>query len=262
MKFSFPDGLKPPPVEDREQFYREEFDVRSIKDLYFRWKKPVFAFDVGTETTLYKRRFKKYKGKLVYIREYGDLEELMEKFETYAPEDLYYDTRVYESDPRQSNTVWEKPSGRQLVVDLDPELLECKRCRTRRRHMDDGIVASHTFCEECFADLAEQTAKLTVLLDRNFESVRTYFSGRGFHVQVRDRDGFTMDDMKREQLAAKLAKRFPVDEKITAGEKNVMRLPGSLHGLTGRKVVQVDLDDLQDPDHILYEKSVPEVLVE
>lgn len=262
MRFSFPDGLSPPTVEQRERFYREEFDLQSVRDLYFQWKKPVFAFDIGTETTLYKRRFKEYKGKLVYIREYDDLEDLQEKFVTYAPEDLYYDTRIYDNDPRQTNTVWEKPAGKQLVVDLDPELVECQRCENRRRHMDDDVVASLTFCEECFADLAEETAKVTVLLDRHFDAVKTYFSGRGFHVHVKDREGFMMDEMEREELAAKLDKKFPIDRKITAGEEEVMRLPGSLHGLTGRKVIEVDLEDLQDPDAILHEKSVPEVLAD
>ncbi|MDY6771427.1 MAG: hypothetical protein SV186_05765 [Candidatus Nanohaloarchaea archaeon] len=262
MRFSFPDGISPPSVEERERFYDEEFDLQSVQDLYYRWKKPVFALDIGTETTLYKGRFKKYKGKLVYVKEYDDLEELQEKFVTYAPEDLYYDTRTYENDPRQSNTVWERPTGKQLVFDLDPELVECPRCENRRRHMDDEERASYTFCEECFSEVAEKTAQLVVLLDRHFDAVKAYFSGRGFHIHVKDPEGFDMDDIERDKLASKMAKRFPIDKKITAGEKTLIRLPGSLHGLTGRKVVEVSLDDLQEPLDILYEKSVPEVFEE
>jgi DNA primase catalytic subunit len=260
MRFSFPDELSPPTVEERQLFYTKEFNFQHVRNLYYRWKKPVFAVDIGSETTRYRPKYKKYLDKLVFIREYDDLKHLKSKLISYAPEDLYYDIRTYDRDPRQTNAIWEKPSGQQLVFDLDPELMSCRRCELTKQNMDDEKRASFTFCEDCYEATAKGTLQLWQFLERHFEYLNTYFSGRGFHIQVRDDEAFTMEDEDRERLAAKVSKKFPVDEKVTAGEKELMRMPGSLHGLTGRKVVSVTKEDLSKPLEILYEKSQPEVL--
>jgi len=261
MRFSFPDELSPPSVEQRHRFYEEEFNVQRVRELAPRWSHPVFAIDIGTESTLYKRRFKEYKNKMIFVREYDDLEHLQKKLAYYAPEDLYYETKTYDTNPQHNNAKWQQPSGQQLVFDLDPELVDCRSCELTRRHMENETVASYTFCEECFVKVAEATADLRRFLTKHFDRLQTYFSGRGFHIHVKDEEGFSMSKEQREELASRLEERFPIDTKITAGEKGLMRLPGSLHGLTGRKVVKVSLDDLEEESlQILYEKSVPEVL--
>ncbi len=256
MRFSFPEGLRPPTVEEREKFYREEFDMQNVKDLYYKWNSPIFAVDVGTETTRYKPRFKKYKGKLVFIRDYNDLKQLKNKLERYAPEDLYYDHRVYRD--TEGKPTDEDIKASQLVFDLDPELVDCKSCERTRRHMEDNSAASYAFCEDCFIETAEDTAKLQVFLSKHFVSLSSYFSGRGFHIHVRDEKGFRMSIEDKRKLAEKLRERFPVDVKITAVDKGLLRLPGSLHGLTGRKVIPVSIKHLQNPLEILHKKSLPE----
>lgn len=256
----FPEDLRPPTVEQRREFYSKEFDNWNLKVLNFKWEKPVLAVDVGTETTRYRPKHKDYLGKIVFIRNYRNVDHLMKKIIGYAPEDLYYDTRTYDRDPRQTNAIWERPSGQQLVFDLDPELVECKRCESVRKKHEGKRLAKYTFCEKCFSELAEETAKLAVFLRRSFESINIYFSGRGFHIHVNDQEAFHMDDFDRENLADKLSKKFPIDRKITAGEKNLIRMPGSLHGLTGRKVVELTTGELKNPERIIYQKSMPEFL--
>ncbi|MDY6789170.1 MAG: hypothetical protein SVV03_04380 [Candidatus Nanohaloarchaea archaeon] len=256
MRFSFPEGLRPPTVEQREKFYKDEFDLQNVKNLYYKWSHPTFAIDIGTESTRYKPRFKKYKGKLVFIRRYEDLEELKSKFERYSPEDLYYDHRVYRDTDEKPGP--EDMKASQLVFDLDPELIDCNSCRLTRKHMKDDDAASYTFCEGCFEETAENTAEMRAFLSKHFNSLNVYFSGRGFHIHVRDEKGFQMSVNDKRELGRKLAKRFPVDKKITAVEKGLLRLPGSLHGLTGRKVIKVSMNDLKEPLEILYDKSEPE----
>ena len=259
MKPYFPEDMSPPTVEQRRKFYRDEFERWNLKVLNFKWERPVLAVDVGTESTRYRPKHKDYLGKIVFIREYRNLDHLVKKIVGYAPEDLYYDTRTYDRDPRQTNAIWERPSGKQLVFDLDPELVECRHCERIRKNNEGKRFAKYTFCEDCFSELAGKTAKLVVFLRRNFDSINIYFSGRGFHVHVNDQEAFEMDDFDRETLAEKLSKRFPIDRKITAGEKNLIRMPGSLHGLTGRKVVEVGVEELKNPEMILHDKSVPDV---
>lgn len=257
MKLSFPDGLSPPTVEQRAAFYEEEFSVETLRPLFERWNHPELVLDIGSDTTRYRPRFREYRDKLVRISEYESPEELVEKVRAYAPEDVYYDRNHY-SGPDQDNVVWQRPDGMELVFDLDPELAGVKKGDRLRSHIDDPLGRSYSFTEECYEETAAQTRELWQVLERHFEEVRTFFSGRGFHIHVHDDEAFQMEELERQELADRMVKKFPIDAKITTGEKEIMRLPGSLHGLTGRKVVPVTQRQLhEDPLGILYEKSRP-----
>lgn len=254
MRFSFPDGLSPPSVEKRKQFYEKVFDIQHVRDLYYAWSDPRFIMDLGNDTTLYRPRFKDQLGEFQELKDYDDLEELNEELGFYAPEDLYYDVRTYDHDPRQSNVIWQEPSGRQLVFVLKPELIACDRCERRRTgDYDDETV----FCMDCFEDLTEQTAKLAVFLERHFDSINVYFTGRGFQILIKDQEGFDMSDEDRRGLAVRVGKRFPIVESYTAGEQNYVRMPGSMNGLTGRQVTELSPDELEQPERILNAFSDP-----
>ncbi|MFB6265738.1 MAG: hypothetical protein ABEI07_01500, partial [Candidatus Nanohaloarchaea archaeon] len=68
---------------------------------------------------------------------------------------------------------------------------------------------------------------------------------------VEDEEAFRMDREDRRELAGKVAKEFPIDPSITAGEKDLIRLPGSLHGLVSKVVTPLEPSDLSDPERIL-----------
>lgn len=255
MRFSFPGDLSPPSVDERKRFYEQHFDIQHVRDLYYAWSEPRFVMDLGTETTLYRPRFKDQLGEIVELDDYAGLEELQDELSFYAPEDLYYDLRTYDHDPRQSNVIWQEPTGRQLVFVLRPELIECERCERRRRQMDGP--EEMVFCNDCFADLTEQTSKLAVFLERHFDTINIYFTGRGFQILIKDQAGFDMSEDERRGLAVRVGKRFPIVESYTAGGERYIRLPGSINGLTGRKVIKLSVDQLEQPDRILNEYSEP-----
>ncbi|MDY6761454.1 MAG: DNA primase small subunit domain-containing protein [Candidatus Nanohaloarchaea archaeon] len=253
MQFDFPDGLRPATVEERREFYRSSFPRAEIQAKMDRWDRFVPVIDVGSDTTRYRPRFRDYKGKLVRITDYDGVEDLATKIVEYAPEDLYYVTTIEKEDRVETNP------ERELVFDLDPENVDCEECRRRKKYLDD-TAAAYTFCNECFADAARETRQLHAFLENHFSDLQLVYSGRGFHIHVADDEAFRMDREDRRELAGKVAKEFPVDTAVTAGEKNLLRLPGSLHGLVSKVVTSLEPDDLLEPDHILTSVGTPEFL--
>ncbi len=218
-----------------------------------RWDRFVPVIDVGSDSTRYRPRFKQYKGKLVRITDYDGVEDLATKMAEYAPEDLYYVTTMEKEDRVETNP------ERELVFDLDPEDVDCEDCRRRKKYLDD-TAAAYTFCEECFASAATETRQLYAFLENHFSQLQLVYSGRGFHIHVEDDDAYRMDREDRRELAGKVAKEFPIDTEVTAGGKDLIRLPGSLHGLVSKVVTPIEPGDLTDPDHILTSVGVPEFL--
>ncbi len=260
MEPFFPEGLRPSTMEERESFYRDEFGKPHIKRLNYRWDRPVLAIDVGSETTRYRRRFKDNLGKKVYLREYNDLNDLLEKVRRYVPETLYYDTRSYDTDPRQTNSIWEKPSGKQLIFSVTPDQVECDRCDKIKSLKKGKRLAKHTFCEECFEETAEKADELRKFMKRNFDYVESFFVGREFHIHIIDNEGFEIEETHRDVMASRLSERFPIDKEFSSSRNNLTVMPGSLNGITGRKVVKVKSHEFKMPEKILFEKSKPDYL--
>ncbi len=258
MERFFPEGITTPTLKEREKFYEEEFDIPKIKRLNYRWERPILALDVGTETTRYRRKFKEYLGKTVYLREYNDFDQLIGKVRRYSPETLYYDTRIYDQDPRQTNSIWEKPSGKQLVFCVTPDQVECKRCRRTRERNSGKRLVDKTFCEKCFEETAEKANQLRKFMKRNFDYVEAFFAGREFVIHVLDADGFEIEGHQRDVMVSKLAERFPIDQEFSSSKNHLTVMPGSLNGITGRKVVKVKSHEFKLPEKILHEKSEPE----
>ncbi|MDY6776868.1 MAG: DNA primase small subunit domain-containing protein [Candidatus Nanohaloarchaea archaeon] len=255
MKFDFPLDLSPASVDEREQFYREEFPGKQLEEKMERWDVFVPVVDVGSESTLYRPRFKEYKDKLVRMTDYGDMDDLKDRIVEFAPEDLYYVTTVEKEDRIETNPEQE------LVFDLDPEMVECERCERKKKYLE-GAAREYVFCEECFKQVARETRQLYSFLQNHFSDLRLVYSGRGFHIHVEDESAFAMDREDRRELAGKAAKEFPIDRKITAGEKDLIRMPGSLHGLVSRVVTEVEVSDLNRPLQILESRAVPRFVKE
>lgn len=279
MSELFPGELETPTFEERKKFYEEEFGLEKVRWLKFMWDKPVLVADVGTETTRYRPIHKKHLGELVSFDSYESFEDLEEEVIRYVPEDLYYDLRVYKHDQQQTNSIWEKPDGKQLVFHLQPTTtttdfstavdtdgvtsgkdngIEGCKCEEKREKLAGRRLSQYIFCEECFKKTAEKTKDLYKFLRRNFETVIMFFNGIGFDVHVLDEEAFYMDDYQRDMLFNKLSKRFPIDINGKEHSNDVTWLPGSLNGVTGRKVIRVKLFELTSPLKILYQKSRPE----
>jgi DNA primase catalytic subunit len=248
MQYRFPPGLRPATVEDREQFYRDQFTFDQAEDVLARWDDPTFVVDVGTETTRYRPKYKKYKDKLVYIRNYANRRGLRQKLVRYAPEDLYY--------VRESDTGTEQ----EFCIDIDPENADCRAC-THFRAQHQGKPKVYSFCTKCFKTAAEQTKQLFDLLETHFHDVRVLYTGRGFHLRVLDDEAYLMEQEDRERFAAQLqGEEYAVDAWVVNGSVDILRVPGSLHGLVSRITTEINADQLDNPEKILGTVGVPAFL--
>lgn len=248
MQYEYPDDMRPTPVRIRERFYRTSFPESVIAGwLEGREDTPLFV-DIGTETTLYKPRFKDLKGKLVRLDDWEDMTDLQEKLVEYAPEDVYY-KRTVEKDGRV-----EVNPEQELVFGLGPRHVSCNHCERKRAYMDEQWHP-YVFCQDCFAHAASETRNLYAFLERHFDDMNVVYAGRQFHIHVNDPEAFKMPVGDREQLAKKVATQFPIDESITAGENDFVRLPGTVNGLVSRVAVPIPVSALVDPEQILAEHA-------
>lgn len=245
MNYRFPKDLRPATVSEREQFYRDTFDWAAAEDFLARWDAPVFAVDVGSESTRYRPKWKKYKGKLVYIRTYANQRGLQQKLVRYAPEDVYY---VRES---------AEGTEQELCLDIDPENCACRSCdRFRQQHEEKTKV--YSFCTDCFTAAAEHAKQLFDRMEKHFTDVRLLYTGRGFHIRVLDETAYLMEQEDRKQLATHLQETgHPIDAWVTNGSIDLLRVPGSLHGLVGRICTVITPDQLDDPETILDTVGIP-----
>ncbi len=253
MRYDYPAGMKPTPVRERERFYREEFETAFLEERMERWKRFVPVIDIGTDSTLYKPRLQELKGKLVRIKEYRDLPHLVEKIGDYAPEDIYYSRTISREGQVDVNPTQE------LVFRIAPHQLDCRKCDRKRQHMEKQY-REYVFCRGCFADAAHHTRNLYMFLERHFDDMDLVYTGRAFHLHVNDEEGFQMQQEDRWELARKVARQFPIQKDITAGDTDLVRLPGSLNGLVSRTVTQLSVSHMTDPDHIIESLSVPDAL--
>jgi DNA primase catalytic subunit len=218
MQYDYPAGLKPTPVEKRELFYREEFPREQVAKRIGRWYRFIPAIDVGSESTLYKPRLSEFKGKLVRISEYNDIDHLAEKFVDYAPEDIYYN-RTIEKD----GEVHVDPD-QELVFRIAPFQLECHGCDRKREYMDKS-QHQNVFCLDCLGTAGQTTKELYGFLKRHFNDMDIVFAGRGFNIHVNEEEGYQMGMEDRRELANKVAQEFPIDKDITAAGSSPFRLP-------------------------------------
>ena len=251
--FFFPAGLRPSSVDQRKEFYTKEFDVEKAAKWFTLGNRTngLLVVDIGTETTRYRPFLKKYLNKLVNISRFETNSQLKDKIIYYSPEDLYYSIKALQG----------IREIQELVFDLDPNQTECFKCKIRKRHLPEN-GKKYSFCKECFANITEQAKDLYDLLENHFEKIHLIFTGRGYHIHVRDDFIFEMKPQEREVLANKVNKKFGIDITLTTGQRDIAKLPGSLNGLVSRKVIELKPKDLDDPEKIYLEKSLPNFIKE
>ena len=193
-----------------------------------------------------------------------------------VPRHLYYSTALYErpDEPDMDAKGW---LGADLVFDIDADHLpDCGEGSPMLRCLEKAI--------------AEATRLVDALRDElGIESVRLFFSGRrGFHVHVENDEVRGLGPRERRVLVELLtatgldSARFEVrvgrkrsfawelaeagslrriksgnpairiDEVVTPDVHRLIRAPGSIHGKTGLRVVELSLSDLEKgPEHVI-----------
>ncbi|MGQ9587857.1 MAG: DNA primase [Thermoplasmata archaeon] len=250
--YKFPRGMRPSSLDERREFYRKEFDMKSLNSwLEGRRRRTKLAMVLGRHTGIVVEEHVRDKDNVVIIDDWRNAIDVRRYALDYLPESMYYDRNRYR-DVAQCAKCGKRANscrdcynydGQQLAFDLDPENVDCPY----HGHIGQKIARGGglSFCMLEFNAVKKQAILLSEDLRKDYRSVDVVYSGRGFHVVVDDESGYLLTARERKTLARRIGRRYSIDEWVTAGGSRLLRLPYSLNGLVSRKCVIIkDLRDL------------------
>jgi DNA primase catalytic subunit len=251
-RYYLPRGMRYSTLEERKQFYTQEFSLKKVQDwLEMHKGKVKFAVIIGRHTKIYPEKYREDTSTTIIIDEYKSLSEVQNDIIEFLPEAAYYDRNVYDETDRKT--------GQELAFDLDPENITCPIHGTLADKMQRHQGLS--FCKLELNMVKEQAANLYEHLEAQFSSMKIVYSGRGFHIHVLDPESYALSTKERRQIAKKVKEKgFQIDEWVTAGSMRLIRLPYSLHGLVSRIVVPVEKGELGRFDPIHDKRCSPKFL--
>jgi DNA primase catalytic subunit len=251
-RYYLPRGMRYATLEERKQFYTEEFSLeKAAKWLEEHKGKVKFAVIMGRHTKIYPEKYREDASTTIIIDEYKGLDEVRDDMIEFLPEAVYYDRNVYDGTDRKT--------GQELAFDLDPENITCPIHGTLADKMQRHQGLS--FCKLELEMVKEQAASLYEHLEAQFSSMKIVYSGRGFHIHVFDPEAYALSTKERRQIAQKVKEKgFQIDEWVTSGSMRLIRLPHSLHGLVSRVVVPVEKGELDRFDPIHDKRCIPNFL--
>ncbi len=231
-KYTFPKGLRISSLRERKEFYEKEFNEKKAKSWLNFVNRDVVVLDLGSDSGIYKKGTRpRDKKSMLYFEKKKIKQELRKKLLSYLPEDAYYDRNIYDTKG--------KIISQELIFDLDPENIECENCANYKN--------IYSFCPDCFNEVKRQTAKLYKELSKKFRRLKIVYSGRGFHIHVIDKKAYIMSFKERKKLTKSLLKKgYAIDEWVSEGNIDLVRLPYSLHGLVSRIVTPLTLAQLKN----------------
>jgi len=251
-RYELPKGMEYATLEQRESFYKNEFNVQGVVNWLKDYKEVVLYAMIGRHTNIYPAKYEKFKKTSIRIDKYEKIEDIKNYGLDFLPEGLYYDRNFYKS--RQGckdckttggDECWkcENFMGQEIAFDIDPENIDCPVHGTlsdkMKRHQGLG------FCMYEFNQAKEMTGKLYDLLKERFSDPRIVYSGRGLHVHVMDKDTFTWPYEDRSKLADEMYNAgIKHDRWVARGGSKLIRLPYSLHGMVSRVVTPLDRNTL------------------
>jgi DNA primase catalytic subunit len=251
-RYYLPRGMRYATLEERKQFYTQEFSLEKVREwLALLRGKVKFAVIMGRHTKIYPEKYREDASTTIIIDEYTDLSEVRDDMIEFLPEAAYYDRNVYDENDHKT--------GQELAFDLDPENITCPIHGTLADKMQRHQGLS--FCKLELNRIKEQAASLYEHLETQFSSMKIVYSGRGFHIHVFDPEAYALSTKERRQIAQKVKEKgFQIDEWVTAGSMRLIRLPYSLHGLVSRVVVPVEKGELDRFDPIHDKRCIPKFL--
>lgn len=267
-KYKMPKGMRYSTLVDRAEFYCNELNIRAIRDWQASRKNPVLSFLIGKYTRIYLKEFEEIKDDVVVIDDYCNVRGMRQYLLKYLPEGVYYDTNHYEDLDicRGCPDCYETERcllckhyvGQELVFDLDPENVYCPVHGDLEKKMQ--AHQGRMLCLIEFKILRKMTALMYRELKQMYSKLQIIYSGRGFHIHVLDSDTAYLTRAERSVLAGEYAKRFPIDEWVTAGNIKLIRLPHTLHGMISRICIPIDPNEVEAFDPINYEPATPRFL--
>lgn len=199
-----PKGMRPSTLEERKQFYEEQFDLEKVRSWFSSWRgRVVFAVIIGRHTRIYPPEYEEDVSTTIIIENYRNLVDVRNWILEFLPESVYYDRNIYDEEGRIS--------GQELVFDIDPENFTCPvhGSLEDKMRMHRGL----SFCELEFDMARKETIRLYETLSETFTRLRIVYSGRGFHIHIFDEDPFGWNYEKRNAFAKDMkSKGFMFDE--------------------------------------------------
>lgn len=270
-RYYLPHGMRYSTLGERKEFYEKEFDFRKVQKWFGKGidvRKLTYAVIIGRHTRVYPKRFKTIMKEIIVISDFKDLDEVQDYFVQYLPEGVYCDRNIYRDSKKCGDcavnfrrSCWncENFVGQTLLFDLDPENIDCPVHGNLEEKME--IHQTLGFCEIEFNALREQTLRMYRELRKTFKKIKVVYSGRGFHIHISDDKAIRMTRKQRANLASRLLKKgFPMDEWVTTGDYNLMRLPYSLHAMVSRIALPLTIKELEKFNPVKNKKCKPKFL--
>lgn len=251
-KYFMPEGMRPATMEERREFYAEEFDLKKVADwLKGRRGKTKFAVIMGRHTKIFLPEYRADRDTTIIIDQYADLADVQRQILEFLPEAVYYDRNLYDEKDRCV--------GQELAFDVDPENITCPIHGTLADKMKRRQGLS--FCDIELNLATKQTAGLFELLETQFLDLRVVYSGRGFHIHVFDEKACQLSSGQRLRLAETVkAQGYEVDAWVTAGEMRLIRLPYSLHGMVSRIALPLEKNEIEKFNPVQDPRCIPAFL--
>ena len=252
VRYYLPKGMRYSTLEERRQFYLQEFSLERLQDWLALIRGRVkFAVVIGRHTKIYPKKYAEDASTTIIVDDYESLEDLRDYLIGFLPEAAYYDRNVYNGD--------NDGKGQELAFDLDPENVTCPIHGTLEDKMKRHQGLS--FCKLELEQVREQAVSLYEHLSKRFSNMKIVYSGRGFHIHVFDPEAYVLSAKERAQIAEDVkGKGFQIDEWVTAGEMRLIRLPFTLHGLVSRIVIPLEKKELERFDPIYDKRCLPKFL--
>ena len=255
--------MRPAALGERTEFYRNEFDIDSMARWLRDYPPMVFAVIIGRYTQIFPREYSRIKDNTIIIHDYRGLADILGYLLQYRPESVYYDRSLYK-DRRACHLCGKKKPdcwscdgfiGQELAFDLDVENVYCPlHGEPEARVRADDYVS---FCEYELGIIKKRTIELFDELKSEYRKISITYSGRGYHIHVRDRNALFMSRKERKEIAEQIGKDFPIDEWVTDGESHLIRLPFSLNGLVSRIVLPLDEKQIRQFDPVMNGRCIP-----
>ena len=251
-KYNLPRGLRYTKLEERREFYTQQFDIRRAAEWTDQMKgKIIYAVIIGRHTKIFPEKYKDDSDTTIILDEYADLDDLRDQIIEFLPEAVYYDRNVYDNSGNKT--------GQELAFDLDPENITCPIHGNLADKMKRGQGLG--FCKIELEKVKEQAIHLYERLEEQFSKIQVVYSGRGFHIHVFDPETYSFGERKRMEIAQSVKKMgFAIDEWVTVGEMRLIRLPYSLNGLVSRIVLPLAKTELDELDPVHDKRCMPDFL--
>ena len=98
-QFYLPLDMRFVTLEERKQFYTDEFDLQKVSDWFGRNSDNTrFAVIMGKHTKVVQEKYREDSNITIIIGEYKDMTDVVEQIIDFLPEAVYYDRTRYADD--------------------------------------------------------------------------------------------------------------------------------------------------------------------